>query len=157
MFPNVVYRAEPYILRPSDEETKAVLEIIDLFRKSLLEVPEPQPFYERYYIGCTPDRVVWAGDDSDAFTEPYPSMLATLEAEDMSDGRFSAISPAGIHGLIFRCAGRRDVVWSLVTAMFWERDRVAKGEDPDVHIPGLHRNLTEFAEGVYAACRATRY
>jgi hypothetical protein len=142
-----------YVLQPSLEETKAVIEILKRFERSLLEVPEPQPEYARFYIGILPDEIVWMGDNVDDYRGPKPSMGAKLDIEEFGEGRLKTLTPAGLHALMLDGPARGSVLDALCHALYWERDRVAVGDDPEVHLPSIKGHVETVVHIVWELCR----
>lgn len=153
---HITTNSTQYILQPSVEETGAVIEALKRLEKSLLEVPEPQPQCSRFYLGVLPDEIIWMGDNTDSYTGPRPSMGALLDIEEFGQDRISSLTPAGLHALMFRGANRKATSEALALALYWERDRVARGEDPDVNLPCIQENLSKVVEIVWESCRTVR-
>lgn len=150
---HITPNSSQYVLQPSLEETKAVIEILKRFERSLLEVPEPQPEYSRFYLGILPHEIVWMGDNTDSYVGPRPSMGAKLDIEEFGEGGLSTLTPSGLHALMLEGAPRGDILDALATALYWERDRVTNGEDPDVHLSSLESCVETVVHIVRDLCR----
>ncbi|OHV78670.1 hypothetical protein [Rhizobium sp. LCM 4573] len=150
---HITPNSSQYVLQPSLEETKAVIEVLKRFERSLLDVPEPQPEYSRFFLGILPDEIVWIGDNPESYVGPRPSMGARLDIEEFGEGRLATLTPGGLHALMLGGAARADVLYALGQALHWERDRVANGDDPEVHLPSIQDNVETVVHIVWELCR----
>ncbi|TZG34279.1 hypothetical protein [Agrobacterium sp. B1(2019)] len=112
--------------------------VIDVFRQELLN--DPDDAIIEFHFGCNSDRIEW--DDKDfSHMEIAPNFIVSLNFEELGAGRFNAITPEGIEGLLFRGRNKKQFEQELLTALVLERDRVAHGIDSELHLEGIQKHL----------------
>jgi len=139
------------VFEPSDAEMAAAIEIMKRFEGVLLD-PDAQEWMSDLYLGCASDRVAF--DDAPYHVDPSvgPVTMIHIDFEKLSEGAFSEISPAGLHGLMFHGPRSKELATGLIFGILWERNRVVEGEINDIHILSIADNLTAVHEAMRENC-----
>lgn len=144
---------EQYVLNPSDDETRNVIRIMQEFESALLD-PSAQEHLTEFHLGCAKDRIAWDDREYDITAEGSPLMMVSVDVEEMSEGRFDQITPEGLQKLLFHGPHGKEGAMSLLTALLWERDRLANGEAPGVHYACIYDQLNLARDAMLANCKA---
>lgn len=140
------------VFEPSDAEMAAAIEIMKRFEGILLD-PDAQDWMSDLYLGCASDRVAF--DDAPYHLDPSvgPATMIHIDFEKLSEGAFSEISPAGLHGLMFHGPRSKELARGLILGILWERNRIAQGEIVDIHAPSIDDNLSAVHEAMRENCK----
>ncbi|RVN94752.1 hypothetical protein CN105_08870 [Sinorhizobium meliloti] len=135
----------------SAEQFWEVEKIIEVFRQELLnDEGDPIVFFQ---FGCNHDRIEW--DDQDfSHMEIIPRVTISLDFEEFGAGRFNALTPKGVEGLLFRGRNKKQFNNELLSALVLERDRVAHGLYSDLHIPKIQKHMNKARGAILTSFRA---
>ncbi|WP_197486924.1 hypothetical protein, partial [Rhizobium bangladeshense] len=128
--------------------------IIRNFRHARLN--DPGEAIIEFHFGCGADRIEW--DDQDfSHMEIAPPIIVSLNFEELGEGRFNAMTPEGIEGLLFRARNKRSVTNALKAALALERHRVAEGYESELHVPEIRKHMNRARNGILASFRAAKW
>lgn len=135
----------------SAQQLWEIEEVIEVFRQELLNDPgDPIVVFQ---FGCNHDRIEW--DDKDfSHMEIAPRITISLDFEELGDGRFNALTPQGLAGLLFKGRNRKQFQEELLSALVLERQRVMHGENSDLHMPEIQKHMNKARGAILTSFRA---
>lgn len=136
----------------SAEQLWEVENLVEVFRQELINDDESDPIVF-FQFGCNHDRIEW--DDQDfSHMEIIPRVTISLDFEELGAGRFNALRPEVLAGLLFKGRNYKQFYNELLSALVLERDRVAHGLDSDLHIPKIQKHMNKARGAILTSFRA---
>lgn len=136
---------------PEQREADEVTRIIIRFAHELLN--DDRDAFTEFYFGCASDRIEWDEEDFSDL-DIAPPVVIGLDFKELGKGRFNALTPEGVSGLLFRGRYRRRVNQALEAALLLERERVLDGINSQLHMTEIEAHMIRARKAILASFRA---
>ncbi|CUX58234.1 hypothetical protein [Agrobacterium genomosp. 13] len=123
-------------------------DIISKFANTLRD--DKRDWLYEFHFACHQRTIIWDECDNDRFEEEAPAVAVGFEIIEMSEGLFEAITPEGMHSLLFTGSNARSINAALKQALFLENHRAGTVDHSDAFLTLIESELQKARKGIFA-------